>query len=734
MAITDISIIHHIAILLLLLWALNCFNYDHPVCYLLCLIYLYQVHERYIARLTRKLQFEERRSANQKRVLSDSETVRWLNHAVEKIWPLCLQEIISQKIFLPIVPWFLDKYKPWTVKRAVVQHLYLGRNPPVFTEMRVLQESSDDDHLVLELGINFLTADDMSAILAAKLRKRVGFGIVAKMHLTSLHVEGKVLVGVKFMSKWPYISRLRICFAEPPYFQMTVKPLFNHGVDVTELPGVAGWLDNLLAMAFEQTLVEPNMLVVDMEKFVSPQQDDWFSVFVREPIAYARVEVIEATEIRPSDLNGLSDPYLKGQLGPYKFRTKVQKNTLVPKWQEEFKIPLCSWESENVLAIEVRDKDPLVDDRLGVCSVDLRNLRGGQRHDMWISLEDVKMGRLHLAVTVVESNSKGMDRKSNDNKSRAEDNIDPSPSDKTEKGSSKQYQKVADSFEAIDFEGQKETGIWVHRPGSDVPCVWEPRKGKSRPRTDTEILREGIGDGAVQSPNSSSRGSRDNDLNSDENIEGNQMSGKRNMIRKGLQKINTALHRNNNKKEDVISSSLKEPPTPSPNSSVKGVRLVVDDTSSVEGSGPESTRGQMREKAKNIFKQAGKSARQLKLVLSRKNMGSKPITGPIEEADKERGNEDDDTGSTDDDSSPSSSLYERVDSPPVANNNPMNCRDHVPVAARDPLAAVSYCAPPSSDNDNISLDDDNAEVMLRNSLHPSTNPNLSEENLFHDAR
>jgi len=51
-----------------------------------------------------------------------------------------------------------------------------------------------------------------------------------------------VLVGVKFLRSWPFISRLRVCFAEPPYFQVTVKPIFNHGLDVTEVPGIAGWL------------------------------------------------------------------------------------------------------------------------------------------------------------------------------------------------------------------------------------------------------------------------------------------------------------------------------------------------------------------------------------------------------------------------------------------------------------------------------------------------------------
>jgi len=45
---------------------------------------------------------------------------------------------------------------------------------------------------VLELGMNFLTGDDMSAILAVKLRKRLGFGMSAKLHITGMHVEGKV--------------------------------------------------------------------------------------------------------------------------------------------------------------------------------------------------------------------------------------------------------------------------------------------------------------------------------------------------------------------------------------------------------------------------------------------------------------------------------------------------------------------------------------------------------------
>ncbi|KAG2679764.1 hypothetical protein I3760_11G065600 [Carya illinoinensis] len=637
MDITEMSIMHHVAIVLLLLWLLSWFNWCHPFAYFVSLIYLYLVHERYATRMRRKLQFEERKQANQRRVLSDSETVRWLNHAVENIWPICMEQITSQKVLLPIVPWFLEKYKPWTAKKAVVQHLYLGRNPPMFTEMRVLRQSSDDDHLVLELGLNFLTADDMSAILAVQLRKRLGFGMWAKLHITGMHVEGKVLVGVKFLPNWPFIGRLRVCFVEPPYFQMTVKPIFTHGIDVTEFPGIAGWLDKLLSIAFEQTLVEPNMLVVDMEKFAAPQPENWFSMDGKEPIAYAKVEVVEASDMKPSDLNGLADPYIKGQLGPYRFRTKTQKKTLAPKWHEEFNIPIITWESPNILSIGVRDKDHFVDDTLGDCSVNIGDLRNGQRHDLWLPLQNVKMGRLHLAITVLEENKKGGDPPLDEETLNMEDKRNSFTGENALKASfsslsSEKSPRMRDNFEPINIEGQADTGIWVHHPGSEVSQTWEPRKGKSR-IIDTEI--HGEPNGSMNGSNAAASGSPNNDTSStDENPDDkNPMKS----VQRGLKKIGSVFHRGP-RKEDQTGSSME--PVESPyvnlrgvNEKEIGVKLVVEDNNcgpasdknpmednaSPGGSDPESpSKGNMKNMAKSFLNQAGKSARGIKHALSRK--------------------------------------------------------------------------------------------------------------------
>ncbi|XP_018441858.1 C2 domain-containing protein At1g53590 isoform X2 [Raphanus sativus] len=587
----ECSVFHHVVIVLMLLWLLSYLNRSHALFYFLSLVYLYLVHERYVMRLRKKFQFEERKQANQKRVLSDSESVRWLNHAVEKIWPICMEQIASQKILRPIIPWFLDKYRPWTA--------------------------------VLELGMNFLTADDMSAILAVKLRKRLGFGMWTKLHLTGMHVEGKVLIGVKFLRRWPFLGRLRVCFAEPPYFQMNVKPIFTHGVDVAVVPGIAGWLDKLLSIAFEQTLVEPNMLVVDMEKFVSPQSgENWFFVDEKEPVAHALVEVVEASDVKPSDLNGLSDPYVKGQLGAYRFKTKILKKTLSPKWQEEFKIPILTWDSPNILNIEVQDKDRFSDDSLGDCSVNIAEFRGGQRNDMWLPLQNIKMGRLHLAITVTEEDEGKVDDDPFEGATISKEDMWASfASDDANRGSfssvvSDKSPRVRDNLEPINIEGQEETGIWVHQPGTEVSQIWEPRKGKSR-CVDNNI--RGVTHEASTGSNESS--------SPDENQEGKKTVKSVG----GLKKVGLVFHK---KKEE--SGSL-EKDVRSPRINLKalnrkdaGGKYIVEDRLSGPLSGPligrspkgesfgsedAQNKGHMKDVAKSILKHAEKH---LKNAFSRK--------------------------------------------------------------------------------------------------------------------
>ncbi|PON90322.1 C2- GRAM domain containing protein [Trema orientale] len=72
------------------------------------------------------------------------------------------------------------------------------------------------------------------------------------------------------------------------------------------------------------------------------------------------VRVIEARNLPAMDLNGLSDPYVKLQLGKQRSKTKVVKKSLNPSWGEEFSFKVEDLKEE--LLISVLDEDKYFND------------------------------------------------------------------------------------------------------------------------------------------------------------------------------------------------------------------------------------------------------------------------------------------------------------------------------------------------------------------------------------
>ncbi|KAF6153823.1 hypothetical protein GIB67_001056 [Kingdonia uniflora] len=67
------------------------------------------------------------------------------------------------------------------------------------------------------------------------------------------------------------------------------------------------------------------------------------------------VRVVEARNLRAMDLNGLSDPYVRLQLGKQRMKTKVVKKNLNPWWGEEFSLRVGDLSEE--LMVTVMDED-----------------------------------------------------------------------------------------------------------------------------------------------------------------------------------------------------------------------------------------------------------------------------------------------------------------------------------------------------------------------------------------
>lgn len=266
--------------------------------------------------------------------------------------------------------------------------------------------------------------------------------------------------------------------------------------------------------------------------------------------------------------------------------------------------------------------------------------------------------------------------------------------------SSEKSPKLADNYEPIDIEGQKETGIWVHQPGSEVSQTWKPRKGKSR-RFDTEICRE-PNDLVGNNCNSSVSGSLNNDSSSPDDIAEDKHRMK--SVRRGLHKIGLAFRRSQKGIDDKSCSVEEVYPSPrdnirSINSKGIGVKFVMEDSisgfptgkvqaegGSPEGSGPDSpAKGNVKDMAKNILKHAEKSARGLKHVLSCKSRKYKGDHSPA--GVPERVIESESSGDDDDDESLSVKspiderypvVYHQVNETMVSRNNGSpNSRENV---------------------------------------------------------
>lgn len=111
-----------------------------------------------------------------------------------------------------------------------------------------------------------------------------------------------------------------------------------------------------------------------------------------------RVDVLDAAELPSADSNGKSDPYCKFELnGQDVFKTKVQKKTLHPAWNEFFEVPVPSRTAAK-FSVKVMDWD-FADkpDFLGGADINLEQLEPFKAQEVKLIL-DGKSGTLRLRL------------------------------------------------------------------------------------------------------------------------------------------------------------------------------------------------------------------------------------------------------------------------------------------------------------------------------------------------
>ncbi|RMZ68452.1 membrane bound c2 domain [Pyrenophora seminiperda CCB06] len=111
-----------------------------------------------------------------------------------------------------------------------------------------------------------------------------------------------------------------------------------------------------------------------------------------------RVDVLDAADLPAADRNGFSDPYCKFMLNDREvYKTKTQKKTLHPAWNEYFEVPVRSRTAAdfvvNVYDWDFGDKA----DFLGKSSINLEILEPFQQQEVTLAL-DGKSGAIRLRM------------------------------------------------------------------------------------------------------------------------------------------------------------------------------------------------------------------------------------------------------------------------------------------------------------------------------------------------
>ena len=126
-----------------------------------------------------------------------------------------------------------------------------------------------------------------------------------------------------------------------------------------------------------------------------------------------KIAVIEAKDLRMSDLNGKADPYVTirvdGAEGEQ--QTKVIEKSLNPVWNEEFNFEIADLSAANI-TFTVMDRDEEEDDVVGTGQIQqLDSFKINTEIDQWVDLEFttkintlIEAGKLHVKFTIVDPN------------------------------------------------------------------------------------------------------------------------------------------------------------------------------------------------------------------------------------------------------------------------------------------------------------------------------------------
>ena len=372
----------------------------------------------------------------------ESEHAAWFNRVLSSLWVGWLVPYLNRLVKRLVNP-LLDDVKPSFFSTLAIDEFNLGKRGPYIKSLRCYDGSHTED-MVMEWDLDLCTKD-MKIILAATLGGK-HLGMPIKVFVTDLRIVGPLRLGFKWMPTAPHLKHMTISFLSVPDAKVCVKPISNGALDLTELPGLQGWVDKLVRDGLQQAMVEPNSIfwdVEDMWRGVEAETDLVYNIFEQWKTLYGDPTPTEAdttaTETTPAqdahekvlasvDVVVCSGSNLEVQSFDLKITTycvvrhgargkyrTASHDGVSPTWQEHCFFDIYDWSTDDSsLVFEIYDRTrqqqsmlqrAIVlnsDSLIGRATVDLRALAkdDGKIHSMRLALENVSTGALNVKICV----------------------------------------------------------------------------------------------------------------------------------------------------------------------------------------------------------------------------------------------------------------------------------------------------------------------------------------------
>ena len=315
--------------------------------------------------------------------IPQKERADWVNRIIDQMWPF-IGEMVCKIIKENVEP-EMQKNMPRGLSTLYFETIDLGNTPPYVANVTTYESK---EHRNSEFIFDMDLCYNGDATIKLSVKK-------VKLGLSNIQLRGILRVIFKpLVSEYNPIGGVTVFFLNRPKLKFDLTNLLN----VLDIPGLKSSLRRITNDAIASFVVLPNRVVVPLAAGVDAS-DLQYPI----PEGVLRVKVVEAKDLLATDVGlvkkGKSDPYVILRIGAQTFRTKLIQNNLNPEWNETFEAFVDNSEGQQIEAIVYDEDTSSKDSKLGAVSTDIASTVQTGYRDMWLPLEGVKQGRLHLQMS-----------------------------------------------------------------------------------------------------------------------------------------------------------------------------------------------------------------------------------------------------------------------------------------------------------------------------------------------